>query len=418
MQAAATTTKHSNDDKVCAPLKCKNLNVEHCAAMLAHLSLLFSIYSSAGGDAIAAFARTPNRTLPLQTRVLTGSPGEAFFQRNMSAHGCLTFEGRRLCLPQVFVLGAHKSGTTDLFHRITAHPEIRRPRAKENNFWCRVAPAAFAANSSRALLAYASGVSRELGNPSPALRVVAADGTPANFMCNKGLPDLLRRIFRSQLRVVVLTRDPVARAWSEFRYFARIQRKWNKACYYGAYGQHLEKKAGEMNDGERAKGLNKWRSDYSVREAYDRSVRQQARSIDKCYSRGWNSAGCHWLCKSQLQLDPWRQCPLPRLLPGLTTPLVNMWREALPRHTIHVADSTDYLRQPAAFLGEVFAFLGVRTLNPEEMRAIVALPTELVTSALDEQDDPPWQATLPFTNTSTFLTAWYQNHANSSACWE
>ena len=73
------------------------------------------------------------------------------------------------------------------------------------------------------------------------------------------------------------------------------------------------------------------------------------------------------------------------MLPGLTTPLVKMWREALQRHTIHVADSTDYLRQPAAFLGDVFAFLGVRTLKPEEMRAIVALPTELVTSALDER---------------------------------
>ena len=105
--------------------------------------------------------------LATMTRVHTGSPGEAFFQR-LSADGCLTFEGRRLCLPQVFVLGAHKSGTTDLFHRITAHPEIRRPRAKENNFWCRVAPAAFAANSSRALLAYASGVSRELRNTAPA----------------------------------------------------------------------------------------------------------------------------------------------------------------------------------------------------------------------------------------------------------
>ena len=58
--------------------------------------------------------------LATMTRVHTGSPGEAFFQR-LSADGCLTFEGRRLCLPQVFVLGAHKSGTTDLFHRITAH---------------------------------------------------------------------------------------------------------------------------------------------------------------------------------------------------------------------------------------------------------------------------------------------------------
>lgn len=78
----------------------------------------------------------------------------------------------------------------------------------------------------------------------------------------------------------------------------------------------------------------------------------------------------------------------------------------------------DYLRQPAAFLREVFAFLSVRTLSPEEMRAIVALPTELVTSALDEQDDPPWRTKQrPFANTSTFLTAWYQKHANASACW-
>jgi len=338
------------------------------------------------------------------------SPGEAFIQRSPSADGCLMYDGRRLCLPQVFVLGAHKSGTTDLFHRITAHPEIRRPREKENNFWCRVAPAAFAANSSRALLAYASGVSRELGPTSTAQKVVAADGTPANFMCNQGLPDLLHRIFRSKLRVLVLTRDPVARAWSEFRYFARIQKNWNKACYYSAYGYALKKNS---------TGPAVWRSAYSVREAYDRSVRQQATSIDQCYTRGWNSTGCHGLCKSQFQLDPWRQCPLPRLLPGLIAPLVKMWSDELPRHTIHVADSTDYLRQPAAFLGKVFAFLGVRALSLEEMRAIVALPTELVTSARDEQDDPPWRNQQRFfPNTSTFLTAWYQNHANRSACWE
>ena len=351
------------------------------------------------------------RLMPLQHALHTQSPGEAFIQQSPSAHGCLMYDGKRLCLPQVFVLGAHKSGTTDLFHRITAHPEIRRPREKENNFWCRVAPAAFAANSSRALLAYASGVSRELGETRGSQKLVAADGTPANFMC-PGLPDLLHRIFRSELRVLVLTRDPVARAWSEFRYFARFQKEWNKACYYGAYGQHLATRKNRSAE-------LVWRSEYSVREAYDRSVRQQASSIDQCYTRGWNSAGCHWLCKGQLQLDPWRQCPLPRLLPGLTTPLVKMWRDALPRHTIHVADSTDYLRQPAAFLGEVFAFLGVRALSPEEMRAIVALPTELVTSARDEQDDPPWRTEQrPFPNTSAFLTAWYQNHANRSGCWE
>ena len=100
---------------------------------------------------------------------------------------------------------------------------------------------------------------------------MAADGTPANFMCNPMLPALLHRIFRSELRVLVLTRDPVARAWSEFRYFARLQKKWNKACYYGAYGQHLAKQ-------NNSTGPAVWRSAYSVREAYDRSVRQQASS--------------------------------------------------------------------------------------------------------------------------------------------
>ena len=123
--------------------------------------------------------------------------------------------------------------------------------------------------------------------------------------------------------------------------------------------------------------------------------------------------------KGQLQEDPWVQCPLPRLLPGLTQPLVRVWRDALPDRALRVVNSTDYLRQPAAFLSDLFTFLGVRALSPEEMRAIVALPTTEASKVIN--DDMPWREARnapPFSNTSRFLAAWYQSHANRSGCWE
>lgn len=302
----------------------------------------------------------------------------------------------------MFVLGAHKSGTTDLFHRITAHPDVLRPHKKETNFWCHV-------NAERAIAAFA--------NRS---RMLPVDGTPANFMCrNPFLPKLLHRIFNYDLRVVVLTRSPVKRAWSEYRYFATMQKKWNKRCYYNSdsYGSTIVRQG---NASTNASTPTVWHTERSVLEAFDHNIRRQASTIDRCYIRGWkNSVACRSLCRVQLQEDPWVQCPLPRLLPGFTAPLVRVWRESLANGSLHIIESERYTREPAAFLSEVFAFLGVRALSSKEMKAIVALPTEPASKTIN--DDPPWRTArnaFPHPNTSEFLAAWYQSNANRLGCWE
>ena len=109
-------------------------------------------------------------------------------------------------------------GTTDLFHRITAHPEIKRPRKKESVYWCTVGEA--------------TAIRQHANTTMASVRPVLADGTPANFMCRTpGLPSLLLKIFRAQLRVVVLTLHRVYRRVRLFRGHAvamqeRRQARW------------------------------------------------------------------------------------------------------------------------------------------------------------------------------------------------
>ena len=128
---------------------------------------------------------------------------------------------------------------------------------------------------------------------------------------------------------------------------------------------------------------------------------------------------CRSICDGQLTRDPWAQCPLPRLLPGLTDPIVRAWRDALPPNGLHVVDASAYLLQPEAFLSDTFAFLGVHALSQAAMRAVVALPT--LASSHRTNDDAPWRAVhdqRPFANTSEFLAGWYHSNSNRSGCWD
>ena len=44
---------------------------------------------------------------------------------------------RLRCFPYAMIIGVSKSGTTDLFNRITSHPQIFPPAVKEPWFWGR-----------------------------------------------------------------------------------------------------------------------------------------------------------------------------------------------------------------------------------------------------------------------------------------
>ena len=46
-----------------------------------------------------------------------------------------TARWRTVCLPAFYVIGPEKAGTTDVFSRISAHPDVFAPKSKEIAFW-------------------------------------------------------------------------------------------------------------------------------------------------------------------------------------------------------------------------------------------------------------------------------------------
>ena len=170
-----------------------------------------------------------------------------------------------------------------------------------------------------------------------------------------------------------------------------------------------------------------WRQSLSLVQAFDLIVREQASKIDACTQQRRLSRWCSATCRGQLSEDPWLTCPLPRLLPGLTSPLVRAWREALPDHgekTLLVINVSDYRRDPVSLLERLFSFVGVSS-RPATLQRIADLPTSNPgfngTYRIIAEVDPPWQAVAeaqPLPETVAFLSEWYQKHEGSVGCWK
>ena len=125
------------------------------------------------------------------------------------------------CLPVLLVVSAQKSGTTALMGYLLFHSGFAAPQRKEAHFFDR----AFAASSRPASRASEAGpldqpprpkmLARYLsGFARPASRGVAADATPSYMLSHQAM--LRAQALLPAARIVVLLRDPVDRAWSEY----------------------------------------------------------------------------------------------------------------------------------------------------------------------------------------------------------
>ncbi|WP_112322716.1 sulfotransferase domain-containing protein [Oceanibium sediminis] len=109
-----------------------------------------------------------------------------------------------LRLPDFIVVGAMKAGTTRLHHVLAAHPDIGVPAMKETDFFVPEL------NRGRTLAWY--------GAQFPSAPVVG-EVSPA-YAKARLYPGTAARILRyvPRVKVIYLTRDPVARALSEYRH--------------------------------------------------------------------------------------------------------------------------------------------------------------------------------------------------------
>ena len=252
---------------------------------------------------------------------------------------------KRLCWPRIMVLGSHKSGTTALFEYIVHHrTQIYSPGPKENNRICEL-------NEER-LLGYERAIGKSLvtkleksGN-GDLEKLFTVEGTPSNTFCRG--PDglgariaLVEHAFRPL--VVFVHRDPVDRAWSDFRYFATF------------------------NDDRCA----------ASSDLFDESVANQTRTLRACaayYAEGaghgsrWEGAdadpharACDNELTRQLQPKlPYLPCThLVRLLPGFSYYFESRWRREVPSDRFLSVRMEDMLSDEA-FGTKLWTFLGVQ----------------------------------------------------------
>lgn len=120
-------------------------------------------------------------------------------------------------LPDFLIIGAQKAGTTALADYLAEHPDVVRPKGKEIHF--------FDIDYMKGVSWYKShfevGRRRKLRSLALGKRLVAGDASPyylfhplAPVRCFQLLPEA---------RIMIMLRDPVARAYSQYHHEVRIQ---------------------------------------------------------------------------------------------------------------------------------------------------------------------------------------------------
>ena len=155
--------------------------------------------------------------------------------------------------PNFFVIGVAKAGTSSLFHYLSQHPKIFTSYVKEPHFLCDEEK--YQQGTKWYLDKYFSGSE---GYPA------RGEATPHYIQLVDVVPPRLRKMVEEQsVRLIVILRDPVERAWSHYLFrrshmavehesfrvlFEKEVERWNREpesrghyYYPGLYGYQIEK---------------------------------------------------------------------------------------------------------------------------------------------------------------------------------
>ncbi|XP_053403110.1 carbohydrate sulfotransferase 15-like [Mercenaria mercenaria] len=118
------------------------------------------------------------------------------------------YEGRKLqCLPYMYLVGVAKCGTTDLFKRITLHPDFKAPTRKEPN-WLSANRFCEASVNTFEGAHFWPYLGSNVGHDEPV-------ENNAEYIYH----------MNSQARILINVRNPVDRLWSEYLAFSRSANK-------------------------------------------------------------------------------------------------------------------------------------------------------------------------------------------------
>lgn len=155
-------------------------------------------------DGRSAARYKPTRTTDRAHSILAGAVKRG--RRRMNRASRQLTQPLRM-LPSTLIIGSQKAGTTSLYHYIAQHPLVHPPTRKEVRYFHR--------NYGRGMGWYRSHFPlRQLGL---AQTLEASTGYFDNLWAPSRVATDLPRV-----RIIVLIREPVARAWSHYRHSIRL----------------------------------------------------------------------------------------------------------------------------------------------------------------------------------------------------
>jgi sulfotransferase family protein len=129
-------------------------------------------------------------------------------------------------LPNLVVVGAPKCGTTSLYHYLKQHPEVYLPARKELHYFTREQLARDTAGpGDRAVLQHlcADRAAYEAEFAGARQEKILGDISPSYFDFAEVAPAMRQEL--GEARVVILLRDPIAKAFSQYMHLVRDGRE-------------------------------------------------------------------------------------------------------------------------------------------------------------------------------------------------
>ncbi|KAM9364057.1 carbohydrate sulfotransferase 15-like isoform 2-T2 [Pholidichthys leucotaenia] len=283
---------------------------------------------------------------------------------------------RLRCLPYFYIIGQPKCGTTDLFHRLLLHPEIKYNTMKEPHWWTRKRfgyirfkdgfQESFPVEDYLDLFDLAAyniheGVSGNSSADHRALRLITGEASASTMWDNQAWsylhgereetePPFLAQDFihavQPDAKIIIMLRDPVERLYSDYLYF---------------------------------KMANKSAEDFHQKVIESVQLFQSClseRTLRSCvYSTGLSNA-----------------MPV-RLNLGLYIVFLLDWLTVFHREQIFVLRLEDYATNLKTTVKKVFDFLSVGPLSEQEEAALTRRPMSNTRRAADRNLGPMHAAT-------------------------
>ncbi|XP_076455667.1 carbohydrate sulfotransferase 15-like [Babylonia areolata] len=263
---------------------------------------------------------------------------------NSSKNPCWRHQGHVLCVPYFFLIGVSKSGTSDLFFRLTSHPHVIST-SKELHFFDRRRY-----DKNRSFEDYTSRFKRVAATVEKNIKergyshVICGEGSPSYFYdnynwklysgnenCTEPRVILAHHLFHlnPRLKIVMIIRHPVHRLYSRYLFdFGRKRRNHPPSP-----------------------------------EEFHHFVVLSLRRYKDCFQR-WSIRHC--LYNSTLM----KSLPELRIQENVYPVLMEDWLRVVPRDQFLFLRFEDYREDMGTQLRKVYSFLGLDSLSDEQLRRL------------------------------------------------